>query len=173
MTKPKPNRNQIRNALVLRVFAGELTRDEADLESTRLGAGRIYNHSPSSKNADSARAVWRDTFGKDEHLGDAETKELGEALGFLQGLADADRLHTPKGAERAALARLQLIVKLEDRVTGDLVSRNATRRKKRIVLQDNLAVRLLCRNADILSIVEKINDLKSAAKKAIKQLPEK
>jgi hypothetical protein len=178
--------NQLRNQLVLRVFAGELTTEQADQESLRQGAGRIFHHSIELEKADRARAVWRDAFGDARPLTDADAGRLGHSLSYLQGLSEADLLHTPKGAEHKALADLLHVRDWADSMlnllsqtmsaedgAGELglkwTDDDGQKRKmeRKTILRDTLAVRLLSRNLDTLSFVEKLMEARSAAGKAI------
>jgi hypothetical protein len=178
--------NQLRNQLVLRVSAGELTTEQADQESLRQGAGRIFHHSIELEKADFARAVWRDAFGDARPLSGADAGQLGQSLSFLQGLSEADLLHTPKGAERKALADLlhvrdradsmlnllSLTMSAEDGA-GQLglkwtaVDGQGRKTEHKTILRDTLTVRWLSRNLDTLSFVEKLMEARSAAGKAI------
>jgi hypothetical protein len=110
-----------------RVAAGELTREQADQESLRQGAGRIYDNSLSTQKADLARDVWRAAFGPDRPLTDAKAAELGNALTFRQGLFPADLLHTPRGAERKALTDLRRKAAAAKRFLDELVTIRAAK----------------------------------------------
>jgi hypothetical protein len=176
----------LRNLLFCRVYAGELTPEQADQESLRQGAGRIFSHSLAAEKADPARAVWRDAFGDDRPLSDADAAELGRALALLQGIAEADRLHTPKGAERAARAghsqlrdgadsMLNLLsVTMSAKDGAGLLGLEWTyadgqgrKTDHKTILRDTRTVRDLSRNLDTLSLVEKLIEAKSAAEKAV------
>jgi hypothetical protein len=171
---------------MLRVAAGELTREQADQESLRQGAGRIYNHLLSTLKADLARRVWLETFGPGRPLTDAAAAELGNALSFRHGLFGADLLHTPKGAERKALAELRRKAAAVNGLLDELVIIRAAKdgdgfegvtfaatgpKGKTIprtaVLRDRLSVRLWCRGFDAPLLVSGLLQARGAAEKAI------